>query len=109
MKSPSRAQSNFSFAEQGDEPEDQITEERPPPSPTPMAVASSAQNEAALPTTEASAAAASKLRFPRFLRRTHSATYANARDVPPYALFLRTKRVSGPLYRNAITSGIRLI
>jgi len=76
----------------GDEPEDQITEERPPPSPTPMAVASSAQNEAALPTTEASAAAASKLRFPRFLRRTHSATYANARDVPPYALFLRTKR-----------------
>lgn len=33
-----------------------------------------------------------RLRFPRFLRRTHSASAST--EAPPYALFLRTKRVS---------------
>lgn len=33
-----------------------------------------------------------RLRFPRFLRRTHSASATT--EAPPYALFLRTKRVS---------------
>lgn len=36
-----------------------------------------------------------KLRFPRFLRRTHSASAAP--EAPPYALFLRNKRVSPTL------------
>jgi hypothetical protein len=50
----------------------------------------------------------SKLRFPRFLRRTHSASYANPRDVPPYALFLRAKRVSMFLFQIARSSADRL-
>ena len=33
-----------------------------------------------------------RLRFPRFLRRTHSASAST--EAPPYALFLRTKKVS---------------
>lgn len=33
-----------------------------------------------------------RLRFPRFLRRTHSASAST--EAPPYALFLRTKRAS---------------
>ena len=50
----------------------------------------------------------SKLRFPRFLRRTHSASYANPRDVPPYALFLRAKRVTMFLFQIARSSADRL-
>lgn len=32
-----------------------------------------------------------KLRFPRFLRRTHSASYSSSEEPPAYALFLRSK------------------
>ena len=35
-----------------------------------------------------------KLRFPRFLRRTHSASYSGTEEAPAYALFLRSKPVS---------------
>lgn len=38
-----------------------------------------------------------RLRFPRFLRRTHSAS-ATTEAPPPYALFLRTKRVSSRVF-----------
>lgn len=68
---------------------------------TAVATTSSAVNDSSSPglaagsstvpsTTMASQPA--RLRFPRFLRRTHSASASP--DAPPYALFLRTKRVS---------------
>ena len=45
-----------------------------------------------------------RLRFPRFLRRTHSASAST--EAPPYALFLRTKRVSSGSKQQGVGSWI---
>ena len=44
------------------------------------------------PEPSSSSSQSTRLRFPRFLRRTHSAS-STTETTPPYALFLRSKRV----------------